>query len=728
MSRETLRRKRSKRLNWNKFTDFRSRNTRDDLEQICAGLNQHDLEEVFTTHDETGLCPIHWAAIHNRSDLISYMIANRSPMRIKCKNKLFADGTALHLAAMNGSIEAADVLLDRCDTQNQVKVKTLKLDRADTTNYTYDDGVLSWLNERDAEGQTVLLRSAAPQTKRLATVRDLLRKNFWSLSSRPAEMALFLINKGADWRDVDSNYGMNLLHLAIVNDYSDIVNLLLVIDSSLATKVVKKATQIITLDESNRKTIDSNSQASTSEQSSNPSSRDDDALTTKPLIRREKVKSLISTVGLTPLQLAIVYGRLSIIDLIWHTNNSSQDQAHDNYQGRTRRGRNKSSAVKSEIEVRSRKEEFRNILLRSFLANKNEIVKLLRTSSLRFLLAVDLIILTLIWMPVYLTNLTGDRNVLFSARGGVFITSYCVTLALAFRVILKNPGYLRRYSVQYMKELVQIVGTERIKMLQTETNQLPPNATDSANQQQTEPPQPQQQTTRELSKIVNLTYNHNQMKVTDRVRLLCHKCRCIRKARSRHCNYCDHCIQDFDHHCAYLGCCIGRKNRLDFLLMLVMLTLTSTYGTMLHVTSLKRNEWNDVWHFVGLLWILKYALIGFFSTFFMLRRACLGVTMFESIRSGRIMSIFGPNGPPESIRKSHSIYSVEKGSFWRHTPDRFLSGEMSMKKILHNLSEFTNHISFSDYFLTVACADTALAKSLVKGNNQSTKIDLYKLV
>ncbi|KAK6135502.1 hypothetical protein DH2020_030755 [Rehmannia glutinosa] len=51
---------------------------------------------------------------------------------------------------------------------------------------------------------------------------------------------------------------------------------------------------------------------------------------------------------------------------------------------------------------------------------------------------------------------------------------------------------------------------------------------------------------------------------------LCATCKIVRSLRAKHCSTCDRCVEQFDHHCPWVSNCIGKKNKWDFFLFLVL--------------------------------------------------------------------------------------------------------------------------------------------------------------
>lgn len=761
-------------LDWAKFTHFRARNSAGDLERLhraCSSAGtrrQGQSGNLFEAAkpDKTGLWPIHWAAINDRSDMIEYMLRQGAAPDKRCQNRLLANGTPLHLAAMNGALEAAGALLLQADggargnrqdspegpeeaMRDEKRKEREGLARAGGQDERQLVGARSGrlLALRDADGQTALMRAAVHRSKRMDTIRDLLRKNFWSLSGRPAEMALYLICNGAEWREREPVNGMNLMHLAVVNGHDDIVSLLLVLDKQLLE------VPAITGEPPERK-VQPEPASEASETGSSPS-EPRRRLQEEPLISgRERAHEMLAN-GLRPLQLAILYGHVAIISRLWHARQRERAGPHEMDAGQghaeaptegPKRRQAPLELQRQALDERSLSgKQLKTLLLRASWSNRNELAKLLKAMLLKGLLMVDLALLVLLWAPQY-----GARD----GPLGVFLVSCGLSLALALRVALRNPGYLRRNSLQYLElmggltrgrkqphetpgrpeatALIRLDSTSPISSpdsregARAQANVAPANsappaagtgtgtATGSGTATAQEPAERLGPPGGSLGQRAD--WPLAGFGLEDTVRLLCHKCQCVRRPRSRHCDHCNHCVQDFDHHCIYLGCCIGRQNRLDFLACLLALTITGLYGALLAARQPER-EW-ALWEALGLLWVLKYALAGLLLAFQNMRRACLGVSLYEEIRSRRIRRLFGRPGTPAHISRSHGAFSTLKGSYWRYDPDRFLTGDLGAGELAQNLREFANHVSLDEYLLGLVCADTPLGRAIVSGDSR----------
>lgn len=666
------------RFDWAKFTNPHSKKTAKDLKRLCEPLltgANGKLRDLLERLDDTGLCPIHWAAINNRADIINLLVSYGSNLERPCNNRLLSNGTPMHLAAMNGSLEAAASILE-----NHSKIQ----ERSESRK-TKSEQRLDFLRCRDSDGQTPLMRTATHKSRRVNLLFDLLRKNFWTLGSRPAELALYLIGHGADWRQTEPTQGMNLLHLAIVNDYDDIVNLLLVIDVQLVDTSIKLSAR----------TVETQLKKRSSDE------REDDSEGT-PLVDKDEqlVESVISH-GLKSLELAILYRRVSIIYLLWFVQSKSNPNA-DNDQ---------------------RADSPKWSLIKACFTNTDELLKFVKPLLFRFALAVDFSLYFLTWVPLSLHHNKADRLVFTS-----FMISIVLTLATVFRVMMRDPGYLRVNSVQYLSEVSHILARRQLKSgsdKASEQGKREGRPVDLIKLQDKEMVVRQPGTndvvsgaSKSFTRIVvpdsvDREGDNDEDDLVEKVRLLCHKCRCVRRPRSRHCDHCNQCVQDFDHHCIYLGCCIGRLNRLDFFIAMIMLTVSSVYGTIIYLSS--SSGGSPFWHFVGFVWVFKYALIGGISAFSILRRACLGVTMYEEIRAKRIRAGLG----------REAIDNYKRRQMWRFPANRFLTGELSIKQITNNFFEFANYRSLDEYLLDLISADTPLARSLA---NKNARVNMYKFV
>lgn len=236
----------------------------------------------------------------------------------------------------------------------------------------------------------------------------------------------------------------------------------------------------------------------------------------------------------------------------------------------------------------------------------------------------------------------------------IFTFFLVISLASLYSVATNDPGYIPK-----------------------QTSIFTTKASDALNEYITSP------------KPLFITHRSSTIKIK-----FCKTCMLFRPPRCSHCSICDLCVEEFDHHCPWIGNCVGKRNYIKFFKFLLSVNCASftAFGTSLgHVSNYQYAKDQ------GIILSFILAIFLFFVLFFIcgllifhLYLISNGLTTNEKIKQIWPNSNFSPYSMGSMYKNCFMKYKAQKSSP-QFNPQTFInhySEDISPNSVLRGVKVF----------------------------------------
>lgn len=162
----------------------------------------------------------------------------------------------------------------------------------------------------------------------------------------------------------------------------------------------------------------------------------------------------------------------------------------------------------------------------------------------------------------------------------------------------------------------------------------------------------------------------------------CYTCNIIRPVRTSHCAECDNCTERFDHHCIWIGQCVGKRNYSYFILFLVLLNTNSIFHIIINSIILSKEIENLYYLYKESDSSSLISTIKFQDELIFMSKKIIGITSFLIFYCTCFTLFF--------ILKlciSHLIYAFNNITFYENLKGKYLFFKRSIffrKSYLYN--------------------------------------------